>query len=121
MQNVDAEKQLSDFFMQAPVPMVILLGKEHRFLIANPPYEKLIGWSATGKTVLEVFSPEEVGHFVPLLDGVYETGQPYVGKELLLQMKSDDGQVVDHWIDIDYHPFREDDGTIKGILAIVQM
>ena len=67
--------ELREFFLQAPIPMVILMGPEHRFVVANPPYEALVGRKVDGKTVAEVFSQEEVGYFIPILDGVDRTGE----------------------------------------------
>ncbi|HXH74243.1 MAG TPA: PAS domain-containing protein [Bacteriovoracaceae bacterium] len=113
--------QLKEFFKQSPIPMVILLGEEHKFVIANVPYEKLVGRQVQGKTLREAFTTEEVGHFVPLLDSVYHTGIPYNGKELPLNIPDNEGKIVNHWVNIIYQPFRnEEDGTIKGVLALVQ-
>ena len=103
-------KRLFNFFMQAPIPMVILEGPDHLFTLVNPPYENLFQKKAQGKTVLEAFALEEVADFIPLLDGVYKTGIPYVGHELPLG---------DLWIDIGYYPFLDSSGKIIGIMAIV--
>ena len=118
--SFETQRQLADFFLQAPMPMVILLGPEHRFLIANAPYEEFIGRKATGRTVAEVFSVEEAGSFIKLLDQVFKTGVPYTGKELPFTSADASGRLVRYYVDIGYYPFREDDGTIKGILAFVR-
>ncbi len=111
--------ELRGFFMQAPTPMVILEGREFRFTLANPPYEKLIGRRALGRTVAELFPKGEAEFYIPLLTEVYETGNPFVGKELLFTMPDENGVVKTVWIDIGYHPFRNEEGVIKGVLAIV--
>ncbi len=115
-----SHQQLHDFFMQAPNPMVILEGPEFRFLLANPPYESMIGRKAVGKTVLEVFSEEEIAHFLPFLKSVFETGVPFTGKEMTLHLPDKDGVLVLNWIDLSYHPFRNSDGIIIGLLAMIQ-
>ncbi len=115
-----ARQELYDFFMQAPVPMVVLTGPDHHFSLANPPYERLIGGrEIMGKTLREAFSEEEVGHYVPLIERVYKTGEPYVGTEAPLQLKNENGVVQERFINVGYHPFREPDGKIKGVLAVV--
>lgn len=114
-----ARNELYDFFMQAPAPLVILTGDEFRFTLANPPYEKLIGRKVQGKTLLEVFSQEEVNDFIPHLQGVVDTGVPYIGSDLPLNIKRDDGSIDKKFIDIGYHPFREENGQIRGIMAVV--
>ena len=44
-----ARLELEDFIMQAPSPMVILLGPEHRFSLANPAYESMVSRKVVGK------------------------------------------------------------------------
>lgn len=129
IQNISAPKpeaaplqthELYDFFMQAPAPLVVLLGPEHRFAMANTLYERFVGRKVVGKTVYEAFTSEEVGHFVKYLDQVYQTGIPHVGEEMPLTIPDERGKVRQRYINIAYHPFRESDGTIKGILAFHQ-
>ena len=112
-----ARQELSDFFVQAPLPLVVLLGPDHRFALANPPYEQMVGRKVTGKTVYEAFTREEVEDFVNHLDEVYNTGIPYFGTELPLSIPDENGEIQTRYLDVSYHPFRECDGTIKGILA----
>lgn len=120
LKTAEAEKDnLNAFFMQAPVPMVILEGPDHRYTLANPPYEKIIGRKATGKTVLEVFAAEEGDHFIPLLDAVYKTGTPHVGHELPLFITDERGVEKRMWVDVGYYPFRDSNQSVKGILAFV--
>ena len=112
-------QQLNDAFMQAPLPMAILEGPEHRFLIANPPYEKFIGKKAVGRTLREVFNREEVAELIPRMDAVYQTGRPYSLKEAPFTLVDENGERRRSWLNIGYHPFRDAEGEIKGIIAIV--
>jgi PAS domain S-box-containing protein len=112
--------QLEVLLMQAHVPMVILLGPEHRFCLANPLYEKLVGRPVIGKTVREAFTQGEIGSFIPLLDGVYRTGEPRIGREALFELPGADGTIQKYWLNFGYHPFRDFRGDIQGILAIVE-
>ncbi|RYZ72788.1 MAG: PAS domain-containing sensor histidine kinase, partial [Proteobacteria bacterium] len=114
-----AREQLHQFFMQNPVPMVILMGPEFRFALANRPYEQFIGRSVQGKTVREVFNAEEVAGYLPILEKVFHTGEPYIGRELPFDLIGPDQQVTRKWIDLIYQPYREDSGEIKGLLALV--
>ena len=114
-------KELRDFFMQAPVPLAILKGPEHFFTLSNTDYEKLIGRSAMGKNLLEVFSKDELDESLDILNHVYKTGIPFIGKELILNLNDKDGVVQQKWIDVAYHPFRENnEDEIKGIFAVFQ-
>lgn len=114
-----ARNELYEFFMQAPAPLVILTGDEFRFTLANPPYEKLIGRKVQGRTLLEVFSRQEVEYYIPLLKGVINTGVPFIGQDLPLNITREDGSIDSKFIDLGYHPFREENGNIRGIMAVV--
>ena len=111
---------LFDFFMQAPVALVILDGPDHFFTLANPVYEKFVGREVIGKKVVEAYTQEEAGKFIPLLDAVYQTGEPFIGKEIPLNISNQQGIIQQQWIDVAYHPFRRPDGSIQGILAVLQ-
>jgi signal transduction histidine kinase len=115
----ESQEQLQSFFMQAPVPMVILEGPNHLVTLSNPLYDRFVGRSVTGKTIAEAFPAGEAASFIPLLDRVYQTGEPYIGKELPLQLPDEKGHFHDFWIDIGYHPFLDRDGKIKGVFALV--
>ena len=120
LQDLEASRdQLRGFFMQAPTPMVILEGTDYCFTLANPPYEKLIGRKAQGKKFADVFPAGEADAYLPLLDAVYKTGIPYIGKELSIDLADESGTVKKIWVDAGYYPFRKENGEIKGILAIV--
>lgn len=116
----EARQDLHSFFMQAPAPMVILMGREYRFSLANPPYEKMVGKQVTGKTVDELFTHQEVAHFKELLDDVYKNGKPHVGKEMPLTLTDENGGKHTIYIDVRYQPFRDTNGNIKGVLALHQ-
>ncbi len=100
--------------------MAIMLGPEHRFSVANPAYERLVRRKVVGKTVREAFTEGEVGHFLPLLDGVFQSGDPHMGRELPLNIPDGNGDIRNHFVNIGYHAFRDLEGRIKGILADVQ-
>lgn len=113
------KNELHNFFMQAPMPLVILEGEELRFVLANPPYEKMIGRSTKDKTVLEVFTREEVDHFMPIMMDVYKYGVPHIMREQPLNITDSNGNMVEKWLDVGFYPFKDINGKIKGQFAIV--
>jgi PAS domain S-box-containing protein len=117
LQEQGTNKTLKEFFEQAPAPMCILLGANHRFSLANRHYENLIGRKIQGMTVAEAFQSEDIAPFLKLLDSVYTTGVPFYGKEAYLSLKSSKGVMEDHWLNFSYSPFYNDNGEIKGILV----
>lgn len=112
-------KQLYSFFTQSPTPMVILEGPNHFIQLANAPYEKLVGRQVNGKTALEAFSKEEIKCFIPMLDNVYKTGKPFIGRELPLSIRDENGEIVKHWVNVNYFPHFDENGKVKGILCDV--
>ncbi len=111
-----SEAIIHNFFQQVPAMLVILKGKEHRFEFANPPYLDFIGNSdIIGKTVLEVMPDVTRQGFVELLDNVFETGEPYVGKEtrLLLHKKEMPDELYVNFI---YQPYKGISGNVDGIM-----
>lgn len=115
-----ARNTLNELVMQAPVAMGLVMEPDYRFVMANPAYEKIVGRKVAGKTVLEAFTDKEVGHFIPLLDKVVRTGQPFVGKEIPLSLPVSDGHLKTQYVNLSYHPFQESGGEVKGVFAVVQ-
>ncbi len=112
--------KLHNFFMQAPTPICIFEGPTHRFVLTNPAHEKFSGRKIeNGKTPLEVFSSLEASAFLLLLDEVYKTGVPHVGTHPVF-LPDEKGLIQEHWINIGYHPYKNVDGKIQGVMAIVQ-
>jgi PAS domain-containing protein len=74
-------ERLADLFEQAPAFFAVLDGPEYVFEMMNGPYQQLIGHrSLLGKSVREAVPEAEGQGFLKLLDGVYHTGKPYVGR-----------------------------------------
>ncbi len=115
----NSRQELHDFFMQAPVALCILSGPEHLYTLANPLFLQTSGRNPVGKKVREAFTEAEAGNFFEILDDVYQTGIPHIGKELPFPRQTENGEITQLYLDIGYHPFRGSDGRIKGILALV--
>src|ERR1700749_1262867 len=84
--ELEAEREsLKRMFKQAPGFMAMLSGPEHRFTMVNEAYRALVaGRDVLGKSVAEAI-PEVVEQgFVGLLDRVFASGEPYVGRRVLV-------------------------------------
>jgi signal transduction histidine kinase/CheY-like chemotaxis protein/PAS domain-containing protein len=114
-----SEKKLQNFFMQAPEPMVMLDGPEHLFVVANEPYVRFIGRDPIGRKVRDVFTQDEAGAFFDLLDNVYTTGVPFVGKEMLFRKETASNVLEDHWINVGFYPAFDDHNKVYGLHAFV--
>jgi len=116
--ELDAERQsLKRMFEQAPGFIAMVNGSDHRFTMVNEAYRKLIGGrDVVGKTVAEAL-PEVVGQgFVGLLDRVFASGEPYVGRGAPVNLQqSADGALDERYLDFIYQPIAAMDGAISGI------
>lgn len=100
-----------NLFMQTPALICILRGPEHRYEFVNPPYQRLFPHrELVGKTVAEAL-PEVVEQgFIGILDGVYNTGQTFVGNEMEIQLDRDgSGQLQKSYLNFTYQLFLENE------------
>jgi PAS domain S-box-containing protein len=114
----ELERQ-SRMFEQAPGFMAMLTGPTHIFEMANLGYRQLVGHrNLLGRTVREALPDIEGQGFYELLDEVYATGQPFVGRGLHAELQLTPGaQKEDRFIDLVYQPIRNHEGNMVGLLA----
>ncbi len=111
--------ELLDLFEQAPGFVAFLRGPEHLFVLANDAYQRLVGGrEILGKTVRQAL-PELVGQgFYELLDRVFQSEQPFVGRGLRAVLRDvPGGPTRDAYVDFIYQPIRGADGQVSGILV----
>ncbi|GGB85584.1 hybrid sensor histidine kinase/response regulator [Pseudoduganella buxea] len=109
---------LRELFEQAPSFMAVLRGPEHVFELANPPYQQLVGGrDVLGRRVADAL-PEVRGQgFIELLDKVYASGQPYVGRQQKVELLTAPGQLEARYLDFVYQPLRAPDGSVTGVFV----
>ena len=115
--ELEAErKSLRLMFEQAPGFIAMLSGPEHRFTMVNEAYRTLVaGRDVVGRTVAEAL-PEVVGQgFVGLLDRVYVSGEPHIGRGAPVNLQhGPDGVLAERYLDFIYQPIVAD-GATTGI------
>ena len=113
-------ERLANLFEQAPAFFAVLSGPDYVFDMVNGPYVQLIGHrSVLGKSLREALPEAEEQGFLKLLDGVYRTGEAYVGRGIPIQL----ARLPDHplelrYLDFVYQPKREPDGSVSGIIVL---
>jgi signal transduction histidine kinase len=119
-QLVQERERLADLFQQAPAFFAFLRGPDFVFEMINPPYQEMIGQrSVLGRTVREAVPEAEGQGFIALLDGVYRTGEPFVGRGLPIQLARSASQPLEmRYLDFVYQPRREADGSVTGIIVL---
>lgn len=109
-----------ELFRQAPAAVALLHGPEHRFEFANEAYLRLVGRDIRGQTVAEALPEIASQGFVQLLDGVYRSGEPYVGAGVNVKLQREaDRPEEDRVVDFVYQPARNAAGEIDGIFVLV--
>jgi PAS domain-containing protein len=105
-------------FQQAPALIAIARGPQYVFEFANPPYHELFATDdLLGRTVAEAVPEAAEQGFIGLLDHVYQSGEPFYGKQMPLQLhRRATGQTETRYFDFTYQAFRENGQTV-GILS----
>jgi PAS domain S-box-containing protein len=111
--------RLAEVFRQAPAVIAVTQGPEHRIITANPLFRQVVGAhrAVEGMPVRQALPELEGQGFFELLDGVYASGEPFVGNELLARFdRNADGVVEDGFFNFVYHPLCDAGGEVRGIM-----
>ncbi|MEO7975629.1 PAS domain S-box protein [Flavobacterium sp.] len=114
----ESDKRFRNTVKHAPVGITILRGPEHVVEMANESYLKLVGREETsfvGKPLFDSL-PEVKEAVSSLLDNVLLTGIPFHGNEVPIPLNRN-GELNIFYFDFLYHPLREGDGEISGIIV----
>ena len=112
-------EMINNLYMNAPAFVATLMGPTHIFTLVNPSYQKLFGSRIiVGKPIMEAL-PELKGQgFDILLTQVFETGETYVGNEILITLAHDEDLLPeDRYFNFSYQPIYQADTEIDGVLA----
>ncbi|MDB5242514.1 MAG: Phytochrome-like protein cph1 [Spirosoma sp.] len=125
-QEVNAHQQLQDsearfrsIVEQAPMAIGVLRGRNLVIEVGNKRIFDLWGkdYTILGLPILEALPELKEQKFIPLLEGVYKTGQPYVGTSVPAQLVRQ-GQWETLYFDFVYTPFRDAAGDITGVMVL---
>lgn len=113
------QERLQTLFSQAPGFVAVMRGSNHVFEIANRAYLQLTGFrDVIGKPVAEAL-PEVVEQgFVRLLDTVWTTGEPYVGRSVRIMLNRErDAPATEAYVDFVYQPVVGPGGQVERIFV----
>jgi PAS domain S-box-containing protein len=119
---VEAERaRLRDLFMQAPAAIAVLRGPEHIYTLANPGYAEIFGphRDYIDRPVRAVFADVDQPAIWETLDGVYRSGEPFVGTEWPVQLdRRGEGTTEERSYNFVFRPTRGPDGAVDGIFIL---
>jgi PAS domain S-box-containing protein len=112
-------RRFREMFAQSPSFSALLQGPEHRFVLANPAYQHLIGHrDVIGLTVREAVPELERHGHVDVLDRVLATGSAFVGNDVAIAFqRSAEGPVKTRYLDFVYQPIRDEAGNVTWIFV----
>ncbi|RYY27565.1 MAG: PAS domain S-box protein [Sphingomonadales bacterium] len=115
----DERTRLEQMYEQAPNFMALLEGPEHRFVMANPAYARVVGdRDVIGKTVAEALPDAVEQGYLALLDKVFASGEALVSTGAQLDVRPvAGGPVTKRYIDFVYQPMVDGDGKVTGIFV----
>jgi signal transduction histidine kinase/DNA-binding response OmpR family regulator len=111
--------RLSNLFEQAPSFMCLLQGPTHEFSLVNDAYRQLVGHrDLVGLSIREAL-PEIAGQgYFELLDKVYQTRVPFIGRNLAVQIqRSAGGPLEQRYMHLVYQPILDASGLATGIFV----
>ncbi|ANY85344.1 histidine kinase (plasmid) [Microvirga ossetica] len=111
--------RLRALFQRAPGFMCVLQGPEHIFEFMNEAYQQLVGHrDLTGLPVRQALPEIEGQGFFEILDEVYRTGEPFIGRSMPVDLQREPGTPPEkRFVNLIYQPIVEADGSISGIFA----
>jgi PAS domain S-box-containing protein len=123
--KVRAERRLAgeherfrQLFEQAPGFTAMLEGPDHVITMANEAYQRLVGRRGLiGKAVAEAIPEARAQGFIGLLDGVYSSGEAFVGRNTPIVLANDAGDEEERILDFVYQPIVDADGAVTGIFV----
>ncbi|MEJ8837492.1 PAS domain-containing protein [Ramlibacter sp. AN1133] len=109
-----------EMFRQAPAPVALLRGPRHVFEFANDAYLRLVaGRDIVGKPVAEAIPEVRAQGFIELLDGVYGSGEAYLGTGAKVTLhRTPDVPAEECVLDFVYQPTRDAAGVVDGIFVL---
>jgi PAS domain S-box-containing protein len=112
-------QRMREMFARSPSFSALLQGPEHRFVLTNPAYHQLIGHrNVIGLPVLEAVPEIEGQGFLELLDNVFATGEPFVGKDVKIVLQRSPGNVEEtRYLDFVYQPIKDESGNVTSIFV----
>jgi len=110
-------ERLRLMFQQAPGLIAVLRETDHVFELANEAYQRLVGTrDLIGKRVSEALPEVQGQGFIELLDQVYRSGEPYVGRAVPVRLMRDH-RLEERFVDFIYQPLRDEAGAVRGIFV----
>ncbi|SHL35557.1 hypothetical protein SAMN05444266_10356 [Chitinophaga jiangningensis] len=116
-----SEQRFRNLIRQATIGIAVLTGPEMHITIVNDAYGRLIGRTVEelqDQSLLEII-PDIPLIFQQQLERVRTTGEPSFLYQQHFEVMSK-GRKIGGYVNVNYEPYRDADGTIIGVMALCQ-
>jgi signal transduction histidine kinase len=111
--------RLASVFAHAPVGVALLSGRDHVFEFVNDRYLELIaGRNVAGERIRDALPELEGQGIYELLDEVYDTGKPYVGRSVKTFIGRRHTGPEETFFDFVYQPLFDERRSVTGIAVV---
>ena len=117
--KLESKDQLfNQILAQAPANIAAVQGPDHRYTFFNPGFQRLLGPHAQlGEPAAERRPDVDHQGFLPLLDEVYHSGQPFTGYEVPVHLSNLVPAEANRYLDLSLLPMRDDTDAVSGMLV----
>ncbi|SMB97765.1 PAS/PAC sensor signal transduction histidine kinase [Hymenobacter roseosalivarius DSM 11622] len=111
-------QQLHTLFAEAPAPIAILAGPDFVFQLANSASQRIFpGQGLVGNALLTAFPELADTPILPILNGVYSTGETFVVQEMPVMMARYAGGALEEiHFTATYQARRDEQGAVDGVM-----
>jgi PAS domain S-box-containing protein len=117
----ESQQRFQNLVRDASTGIILLTGPEMKVEIVNEAYGRLISRTPEelqGQLLFDII-PDAEAYFRPIIESVLTTGEPvYLYDTPYLVYK--DGQPIEGYLNVVYQPYRENDGSVTGVMALCQ-
>jgi PAS domain S-box-containing protein len=115
-----AERRFRQLLTETPAAIALLRGPEHVFELANEEYLRLVDRGSEsellGRRVIDVFPEIEEQGFIEILNRVYRTAEPFIGRETFVRLERSGQASAEIFLNFVYQPVKDPEGRTEGIL-----
>ncbi|AKJ02082.1 signal transduction histidine kinase [Archangium gephyra] len=113
-------RRLARVFQHAPVGVAVMRGPEHVIEYLNAGYLQLFSKRPVlGRSVREALPELANQGIYELLDGVFTSGEPYIGRSVRVLLNRGSAEVLEEcFFDFVYQPMLDEAGQVEGIVAV---
>jgi PAS domain S-box-containing protein len=116
-----SESRFQNLIHNAAVGVILLTGREMKVEVVNEAYGRLIDRTPDellGQPLFNII-PEAEAQYRPILEQVMKSGEPLYLYDTPYSVQKD-ARTIEGFLHVTYQPYRNNDGVITGVLALLQ-